>query len=263
MDSNASHLLHLLEQELDEVKDLFENDRLELTELLAEFGLSDTSSNYPETVVAAWRDAGCVRFSEILFDRNFGESEAPLNYADVAKCCLSFHPTSETDKVAVGNLQEWQKKELASWFLSVKHRQSKWTKTFLSYYELKEKLLSTDISQIPSDPVASGTPSDDSISEALEAIRISVSSLSESLRTAPKTVLTMSEAAEYLGISVDYLYKLTERKEIQYYKAGGGKRNMFRIDDLDSYLLHERVSTEEEIRDQAIARLKALRNQRG
>ena len=49
-----------------------------------------------------------------------------------------------------------------------------------------------------------------------------------------KSTLSTTEAATYLGISIDYLYKLMHRRKLRYYKPGG-KLAYFTIDDLDLY----------------------------
>lgn len=65
-------------------------------------------------------------------------------------------------------------------------------------------------------------------------------------------MLTPTEAAEYLGIKVSYLYKLMMRRVIPYYKPGG-KLCYFDRDDLDKWLRSVRVASDEEIESQAQA----------
>lgn len=48
-------------------------------------------------------------------------------------------------------------------------------------------------------------------------------------------MLTSEEAAKYLGVTTGYLYKLTMRKKIPYYKPFGNK-NYFCRTDLDRYM---------------------------
>lgn len=65
-----------------------------------------------------------------------------------------------------------------------------------------------------------------------------------------KTVLTIDEAAQYCGLSKRYLYKLTSGRQIPYYKQ---KRKVyFKKDELDEWLLKDRIQTEEELESQAI-----------
>lgn len=65
-------------------------------------------------------------------------------------------------------------------------------------------------------------------------------------------MLTPTEAAEYLGIKVSYLYKLMMRRVIPYYKPGG-KLCYFDREDLDKWLRSVRVASDEEIERQAQA----------
>lgn len=65
-------------------------------------------------------------------------------------------------------------------------------------------------------------------------------------------MLTPTEAAEYLGIKVSYLYKLMMRRVIPYYKPGG-KLCYFDREDLDKWLRSVRVASDEEIESQVQA----------
>lgn len=56
----------------------------------------------------------------------------------------------------------------------------------------------------------------------------------------------MKSAAQYLGLSTAYLYKLTSGALIPHYKPGG-KKLVFLKADLDSYLLKNRVSSRDEL----------------
>ena len=67
-----------------------------------------------------------------------------------------------------------------------------------------------------------------------------------------KEVLTSEEAARYLGISRSYLYKLTMRKQIPHFKPTG-KMNYFNRLELEAWLQSNRVSTSNEISQQAQA----------
>ena len=48
-------------------------------------------------------------------------------------------------------------------------------------------------------------------------------------------MLTTQEAAKYLGVTAGYLYKLTMKKKLPYYKPFGNK-NYFRREDLDQIM---------------------------
>ena len=65
-----------------------------------------------------------------------------------------------------------------------------------------------------------------------------------------KEVLTSDEAAQYMGISKSYLYKLTMRGEIPHYKPMG-KMCYFNRAELEEWLQSNRVATATEIADRA------------
>jgi excisionase family DNA binding protein len=65
------------------------------------------------------------------------------------------------------------------------------------------------------------------------------------------TLLSISEASEYLGFKKSYLHKLMMRKEIPYYKPNG-KHCYFDKDDLDKWLRRIRIPSQDEIDEQAV-----------
>lgn len=65
-----------------------------------------------------------------------------------------------------------------------------------------------------------------------------------------KEVLTSDEAAQYMGISKSYLYKLTMRGEIPHYKPMG-KMCYFNRAELEQWLQQNRCATATEIADRA------------
>ena len=67
-----------------------------------------------------------------------------------------------------------------------------------------------------------------------------------------KEVLTSDEAARYLGVSKSYLYKLTMKGEIPHYKPMG-KMCYFNRVEIEQWLQRNRVSTADEISQQAQA----------
>ena len=67
-----------------------------------------------------------------------------------------------------------------------------------------------------------------------------------------KEVLTSSEAARYMGVSLSYLYKLTMRQQIPFYKPQG-KMCYFNRIELEKWLQSNRVSTNEELSQKAQA----------
>lgn len=66
-----------------------------------------------------------------------------------------------------------------------------------------------------------------------------------------KVYLTTKETANYLGVSISYLYKLMHRKEIPYYKPTG-KIALFKESELRMFVERTRISTANELRERAI-----------
>jgi excisionase family DNA binding protein len=58
--------------------------------------------------------------------------------------------------------------------------------------------------------------------------------------------LNIDEACKYLNNSKSYLYKLTCRKEIPYYKPNG-KKIYFKKSELDKWLFRNKVNTNEQL----------------
>lgn len=67
--------------------------------------------------------------------------------------------------------------------------------------------------------------------------------------TAQKTVLNLSEASVYTGLSKSHLYKLTSTGGIPCYKRG--KHLNFKLEELEAWLLSNRKVTSEEIEAKA------------
>ena len=67
-----------------------------------------------------------------------------------------------------------------------------------------------------------------------------------------KAVLTVDEAARYMGIAKSTLYKMMMRREIPYSKPNG-KVCFFDRQELEAWLMSNRVATADEIRDKAEA----------
>ena len=61
-----------------------------------------------------------------------------------------------------------------------------------------------------------------------------------------KKFVTAKDAAEMLGITMGYLYKLTHLKKIPYYSPGG-KKMFFKESELNEWIERSRVSTNEEL----------------
>jgi len=61
-----------------------------------------------------------------------------------------------------------------------------------------------------------------------------------------KTVLSLEEAARYIGLAESYVYKLTSTQQIPFYKPLG-KKLYFKREELDNWLLKRRIQTTDEI----------------
>lgn len=67
----------------------------------------------------------------------------------------------------------------------------------------------------------------------------------ESLSLSTIDILTLEEAVTYLQVSKSYLYKLTFKKEIPFYKPSG-KLIYFKKSELDEWIFKNRESNNEE-----------------
>lgn len=72
----------------------------------------------------------------------------------------------------------------------------------------------------------------------------------EKISTNERTLLTTTEAAQYLGVRPSYLYKMMMRRAIPYYKPGG-KLCFFSREDLDAWLTGVRIKSQREIESEA------------
>lgn len=63
--------------------------------------------------------------------------------------------------------------------------------------------------------------------------------------------MSTKEAAEFLGLTVGYLYKLTMARKIPYYKPFGN-RCYFKRSELEQFLERNRIATAEETEQHAI-----------
>jgi excisionase family DNA binding protein len=61
----------------------------------------------------------------------------------------------------------------------------------------------------------------------------------------------VTAAAEYLGFSKTYLYKLVHLGKISYFKRTGGNKLFFRHDDLESFAFQGRRAADFELREKA------------
>lgn len=67
-----------------------------------------------------------------------------------------------------------------------------------------------------------------------------------------KDVLTFDEAVQFTGMSKSYMYKLTSAHKIPHYKPSG-KMVYFNRNELQTWLLQNRVSTQDELESKAQA----------
>ncbi len=67
----------------------------------------------------------------------------------------------------------------------------------------------------------------------------------------PDRPLTSEKAAEWLGISMPSLYRLTSENRIPFYKPLGGKFLIFRRSDLIEFAYRNRVSPDDELHQKA------------
>jgi len=66
-----------------------------------------------------------------------------------------------------------------------------------------------------------------------------------------KKALTMTDAALLTGLSKSHLYKECCKKNVPHWKSMGGKLTYFDKDELNAWMLKNRVSTTTEIEQQA------------
>ena len=66
-----------------------------------------------------------------------------------------------------------------------------------------------------------------------------------------KKVYTVEEAALYLGMSADYVRKLCKTRKIKSYRSSSGKGIYLHQSDLDKWMLHTEVNTNEFIQTEA------------
>lgn len=69
----------------------------------------------------------------------------------------------------------------------------------------------------------------------------------EKLLVSQKNVLNFEELAEYIGLSHSYLYKLTSKGDIPFYRPNG-KQLYFKKEEIDAWLLRNRAKTNDEIK---------------
>lgn len=67
-----------------------------------------------------------------------------------------------------------------------------------------------------------------------------------------KDVFNIDDVAAYTGLSKGYIYKLTHERRIPFAK-GGGKMLFFKREDINAWLLQNKVSSQQELEQMAAA----------
>lgn len=87
----------------------------------------------------------------------------------------------------------------------------------------------------------------------------SIEKLLKEQQTMQKEVLNFNETCQYLEVSQSHLYKLTSSGSIPHYKPNG-KKIYFQREELNQWLLKNRVDSQDEIETEAANYL--MRNKR-
>lgn len=74
-----------------------------------------------------------------------------------------------------------------------------------------------------------------------------------------KDILSIDEAAKFTGLKKSYLYKLCSERKITHFK-NSGKMLRFKKEDLESFLLRNKVSSISEMDDEVIGRISYSRD---
>lgn len=85
----------------------------------------------------------------------------------------------------------------------------------------------------------------------LEIIQAKLEEIKAITILSTKKVYTVAEAALYLGMAPDYVKKLCKARKIKSYRSSTGKRIYLHQSDLDKWMLHTEVNTNEYIRSEA------------
>ena len=91
--------------------------------------------------------------------------------------------------------------------------------------------------------------------EKYEAIEQMIEQKFDELKILTKSFLTVEELASYLNVKTSYIYKMTHNREIPFYKPGG-KMIYFNREEIDEWVLSQRVATADEIRSEARRRIR-------
>jgi len=67
-----------------------------------------------------------------------------------------------------------------------------------------------------------------------------------------KQALNMNDVSVLTGLSKSHLYKLVHFKKIPYWKSKGGKITYFNKEEINNWMLHQRVKTVDELETEAV-----------
>ena len=90
---------------------------------------------------------------------------------------------------------------------------------------------------------------DNKVLQELKAIRVLLEQSNKADRP-----MNIEEASRFLGLSVSYIYTLCNKKKIGHYKPNG-KKIYFSRQDLLDFILRNKVSSDSQINDKALAYL--------
>lgn len=86
--------------------------------------------------------------------------------------------------------------------------------------------------------------------QEIRAIKKSLANIEAMLKRDTKKVLTVKEAAQFLGISADRLYHIVAARDIPFYR-NGTKLIRFDREELEAWLKLKRVPTNDELMNAA------------
>lgn len=69
-----------------------------------------------------------------------------------------------------------------------------------------------------------------------------------------KDALTVKDASMLTGLSIQYMYKLVQGREIPHYRSKGGKIIYFDKKELNQWMMSTKVRTKKEIDNEAVKR---------
>lgn len=85
----------------------------------------------------------------------------------------------------------------------------------------------------------------------LEIIQSKLDEIKALTAISVKNALTVEEAATYMGMTTEYVRKMAKAKKIKSYRSKSGRVIYFHKADLDKWMLHTEVNTNEYINSQA------------